>query len=743
MANKYCNLIGYNKVSDEYSLITQGFNVVDADVSALQTEVSEIVRGDANAEVGQAHVSTVKGEVFETIKDRFEAAETDTISLQNEVLNSVPVGTVSLSTESPVASIDAKVSGGLNFEMEASPLLVNIVKNGNFANGTTGWTTTGSTLSVANNILSVTGSGSVIEPDTRHSTGYSLSTGRKIYVRAELKVTNSDCTEVAVYLHDNAAFLALVEGKASPAINQAYTFSGVYLTTGNVSNLVVRLRHVYSSAAIANGKVMEAQRVMAVDISDYPVEKQTQVWCDANLPYVNGIQPMMGLYLQSCGKNLFDKGSLMPGQYNGTNTSTHKHSGLIPLVVGNQYYFSGNHVAIRQFDSNRNYISVVNTTTSRAYTANYPYIMIENYYGLTETYFDDIQLEEGTTVTAYEPYQGSELLVDGEFAGIDNYRDKLSYENGVAKKLAKVKKYVLQASDITNLITSQVAVDYIIAVAPPDCINLGSSTALTGYVKIAGKAETILQETIPASDAGNFFTGFASSQNRINFIASKGTYASLAAAQAALAGTEIWYVLAQPIEEILPTPINGWSVYKGKTTISLQTGIVKEKANPIFMQSTSKYYINRNTSVAIDTTASKTKCATERIKSILKNGIENINNWLITRNDPTAYAFGRERAEIPQANFDPTATYEVLYEALPEEYNNQQAAITAEYVENLLDSHNELVKTVSNVQANVADVWLSLLPLAEKELKMAAVANLTTETTTDLKNKINEILNIW
>lgn len=119
MSNKYCNLIGANKVKDEYVKINDGFAAVQEDkniqdnrlndhvngnaekhsadkiifddssktkvighnvaaaLDSIESELVNIVAGDANAEVGSAHVSSVKSKEFIDIDARFEEIEQD------------------------------------------------------------------------------------------------------------------------------------------------------------------------------------------------------------------------------------------------------------------------------------------------------------------------------------------------------------------------------------------------------------------------------------------------------------------------------------------------------------------------------------------------------------------------------------------------------------------------------------------------------------------------------------------
>ena len=66
-------LTGTTRLRDAWPKINTNFTRVKAEVDA-------IVLGSANAEVGQAHVSTAKSKTFTVIDDRFEEIETDAIA---------------------------------------------------------------------------------------------------------------------------------------------------------------------------------------------------------------------------------------------------------------------------------------------------------------------------------------------------------------------------------------------------------------------------------------------------------------------------------------------------------------------------------------------------------------------------------------------------------------------------------------------------------------------------------------
>lgn len=79
MANKYANLVGTNKIKDEYKKINTGFDGVEVDVNATNARIDNLVSqsGDSNTEIVDARQSTVKSKTFATLDARLEEAEQD------------------------------------------------------------------------------------------------------------------------------------------------------------------------------------------------------------------------------------------------------------------------------------------------------------------------------------------------------------------------------------------------------------------------------------------------------------------------------------------------------------------------------------------------------------------------------------------------------------------------------------------------------------------------------------------
>lgn len=87
--NKYANLVGTNKIKDEYTKINTGFDGVETDIDALNdlvdaldsrvdTIITTPISGEAAAqEIVDARASAVKSKTFATLDARFEETEQD------------------------------------------------------------------------------------------------------------------------------------------------------------------------------------------------------------------------------------------------------------------------------------------------------------------------------------------------------------------------------------------------------------------------------------------------------------------------------------------------------------------------------------------------------------------------------------------------------------------------------------------------------------------------------------------
>jgi hypothetical protein len=143
--------------------------------------------------------------------------------------------------------------------------LTNLVTNGNFAGGTTGWATTVSNASVESNTLYNTGTGAGATPYINQTT-VNLIANHKYCLIARVRVTSANAIRIQIKITSVSGDIGEYN-QMSPVQNQWYT---MILAKDNVSyttSLQVRIAHWYADAATASGKVMEVQNVMTYDLT--------------------------------------------------------------------------------------------------------------------------------------------------------------------------------------------------------------------------------------------------------------------------------------------------------------------------------------------------------------------------------------------------------------------------------------------------------------------------------------------
>lgn len=701
------------------------------------------------------------------VQNQVTEHETEITSLQNEVLNTIARASVPLSNTAPVQSFSADVAGPVDASFTAPDMIANGVVNGNFANGTTGWLSAGSTSTATNNIASNTGNGADASPQFYQQTNALVQAGKKFYAKSTVRVTNAVALNVKLVLEGTAGGAVDIVSISNPVQNQWYTLSGVITVTSQTGNALINNRHGYTNAATANGKSMEIQQVMLVDLTSIfgSGNEPSQAWCDTNISYVNGIQPLVNPMVKISGKNLVVNGNCENGingwvlQNGSGNAKFTVSNNKFSVLTGNSntdfvyqvirvkptvnYYvkYNGNTNAnIRVYE----YVSLspltfgnLNRDGSGVFSSNSGMIVILlgsliGTGGGTFT-FDAIQIEEATSPTTYEPHKESSIILPGEFCKIGNYADTVKFENGVAKKLAAVKKMMLDGS-----LNWVFAVDYVgyksLKILPliPGNINIWPYSKLFKYDgTVYNTADPVAQLNQFAlyADTGNFYISISDSDSgwgetytptsaeiqalmngwkmnngtfgtpyngsgtktwtTWNATSNTGAVTTIPTTKASdwASWATLWYALTNPVEKIIDT-IGSLGCFTGQNTISVETGMVYEKVNPI--TDASGRWIN-----VTALPASWFKYKSNRISGVFKNGTLD-PSWSI---DTSAGAYGKYFAyKSLTAEFDPTAEYYVLYQMLPEEYNNQQISLTAYYPSNLRGAQNALAETVIKLQ---------------------------------------------
>lgn len=460
------------------------------DISVVHLEGTETITGDKTfsgyisvpeptGDTAAANKGYVDGKIT-SLDGRLEDSRVETTqkvtaavtrvseSLDNlaETTKSV-IPDVKVSTYGRMSQLSSKArEGQMNVTVKGNTLK-NLVMNGNFANGTTGWGSYGgSTLSAASNVMSITGSAVQRYPYARQATIADCVTGKKVFIKASARVTNSLCSVMAMIINGTSGGTDLSTSISNPVANTWYPIAGVVtLTSAHAGKIAVIAQHVYADAATASGKVMEVKDVICIDMgadTTNPLYNKTVDEMNALAPlYFDGLASVVAGQIKSIGKNRIDfsgtpamnsivyapdsaeakafvvtvdkviRGIAYTGAIYSPNVpyfSFEKSTGTLIYTtkvsagygVGVKYKVEPNKtytVSIKTMAQRKSIIyysddgSVISygTSSTSSYTfttpSNCAFAIIVFYSETTGTYtLKGIQLEEGLTITTYEPY---------------------------------------------------------------------------------------------------------------------------------------------------------------------------------------------------------------------------------------------------------------------------------------------------------------------------------------------------
>lgn len=498
-----------------------------------------------------------------------------------------------------IISIGSNAVGGKFDATVKGNTATNLISNGNFADGTTGWTGLNGTLSAANNTISLTGNGTSSIVALRDS--LPLNENEVKSLRLRFRVTNSDCQSVSLYLGGNV----ILDTIDNPVINQWYTLYGKGFSATN-RTYTAYVHHVYADAATANGKALEVQEVFSIDMgidSSNEFYNLTADQMNERFPsYFDGTKSTDKSRVKLVGKNLFD-GKVELGDINSltgldTASTARNRTGFYKAKENTNYTMSptgtNRFQGVFFYDSNKVPIAIPTTfyiafITADSTTFTTPsgcaYVRFRSISILTDEAIQSILLETGSTATTYVPFSSTQATCPVKLNSLPNgVADEWEVDTGKITK--NVEEYVLQSADIISISTNVNQFVNLNFLLNQKIITGGSS--LIGNFLIPNKTEYRNSEATTTNAQNNFVVG---SSGAISFVFALGTYATLIDAQTALAGTVIYYQLATPEisytqPAILNAEANG-TVYvepyiaEDKTAQFYSTGLVLDSAYPL------------------------------------------------------------------------------------------------------------------------------------------------------------------
>jgi len=286
--------------------------------------------------------------------------------------------------------------------------------------------------------------------------------------------------------------------------------------------------------------------------------------------------------ITSVGKNLFNKNTKASGYLissitgNLTANVLHYASDWISVTPSTSYRRSGSGGAQRRhaiYDINKTFISGAQDSATITIPANGYWIKISD---LLDNHNTE-QVELGTSATTYEPYKDTVAETPIALRSVPVISDTFDVQTGIHTKNVS-DEYSLVEADIVELVTSLTNVDYV-KINKNALSKAYGSTAVAIYdtYRLIGYSEN--QTTSGTSiDNVSYIRTFklTAFSNEIAFVVAKGTYASLATAKTALAGTKLYYQIATPTitnydPQILQAQKSGTVYLSGAGTIPTTT----------------------------------------------------------------------------------------------------------------------------------------------------------------------------
>ena len=156
---------------------------------------------------------------------------------------------------------NSNAASGLEYQTPL-PVLVNLLTNSDFSNGSTGWVVLDyCTLTASNSVLTMTGTGAASS-----ALGYCSARiqrlGQKIYVRTSVRATSGSAVSLSIY---GSGILAGVI--SAPILNQWYTPSGIITATTTGADLGFTFIASYADPASAAGQATEWKYPLLIDLT--------------------------------------------------------------------------------------------------------------------------------------------------------------------------------------------------------------------------------------------------------------------------------------------------------------------------------------------------------------------------------------------------------------------------------------------------------------------------------------------
>lgn len=275
---------------NELNKTNYNFQILWGMRNVLQTQINDLVLQEGNSplEVRQARggervlndrLNKFDSELSQTSAglgslDYRKADKKDLDALNDRISDIITTPADGISVEEIIDARDSEDSLGDNIrgiKSEVEHDIRNKVTNGNFASGTSGWTATSSTISIANNNLRITGNGSNARPRAYQRISGGFVGGNKVYVKGDFRVSNTDAFYVGFSLYRSGQSGVTVRSifERHPAGWTWVRVEGIIaLPNDGVGDLEIQVYADYSTAENSSGKFFEVNNLVFIDLTE-------------------------------------------------------------------------------------------------------------------------------------------------------------------------------------------------------------------------------------------------------------------------------------------------------------------------------------------------------------------------------------------------------------------------------------------------------------------------------------------
>lgn len=277
-----------------------------------------------------------------------------------------------------------------------------------------------------------------------------VKTNTKYIVLVKVKSSNSitSSTRTSFLRVENYSTGKILGGIVGD-ITTEYTAMSFTLNTNDTTSIKINLRNLYTDWGLTENTAY-AKEIMLIEYIE-----GMENW---DIPYFDGMQSVKMPVLTTVGKNLFNPKEAKLGFFYDKPEINENHPTLFPsakingLKPNTKYVVSSTYgLFIAFFDENKNLLGFHDTNTNKVFTTpdNIDYMLLRAHdsidngyaYGSLDEFQKDIQIEEGSTATPYEPYKSNILSTpsDLELRGIGDGQDTLDLMTGeVTERIGEV-----------------------------------------------------------------------------------------------------------------------------------------------------------------------------------------------------------------------------------------------------------------------------------------------------------------